>query len=297
MCLFCVFIAAENLQLVPLGNPKHLSHTVRGVAQAGNKIYIIYEETNIINVFSNEPPFESLKTIAINDLKEPKDIVACNETLQLFVGDGAGAIWRMNIESDNNEFVKIGDIKVDSMSLTSLRLLVITNSWPAWLYVYDIGDRDTFKQQSETKLPEAVCSIARHAVQSSSGTFFVSHCNSLSNKNQVSEVSLNGEIMCSTSDKLNLSCPTRLAMASDGGVLVTDTGHDCIFLLDKTLKSEPHVILPCDRSTKRKLLNLNYSKNGNLIVAFKTGTNTRCETKSDIQVYRLQEGKRFQILC
>jgi hypothetical protein len=208
---------------------------VHGVAQVDNKIFIVYSEFNTIDVFNDRRPFERLKPIIVNDLKDPRDIVACNETLQLFIGEYGGDIWRVDDKStDFNKFIKHKD-GLWSMSLNSQRLLVTTDSWPGSLCVYGVENGE---QLQFIQLPETTFSHTYHAIESNNNTLFVIHRNpQLNNRRQVSEIDSVGQLIRSSSDQL-LGLSRHLALDSIGSVLFADPDNNRIVLLNKQLEFE-----------------------------------------------------------
>ena len=76
---------------------------------------------------------------------------------------------------------------------------------------------------------------ARHAVESVTGTFIVSHTNRQLNRQwQVSEVNTTGDVLRQFSP-LSLGSPSHIASDSQGNIIVADSGNRRILLLDDQL--------------------------------------------------------------
>jgi len=72
-----------------------------------------------------------------------------------------------------------------------------------------------------------------HAVESPTGTFVVAHRNTQLDQRQVSEVNTEGQVLRQFSG--SLGGPVRIAIDSQGHILVADYGNRRILLLDDQL--------------------------------------------------------------
>src|SRR5664279_4871860 len=144
-----------------------------GVTLVDNKIFALHEYSERIVVFANNHPFERLEDIVVKGMQEPRDIVACSDTMQLFVSDWLyeGVIWRVDVKSTDkvNKFIET-EYTPDTMSVTSRRLLVTPLYADRWLRVYDVVDG---KLLQRVELPSFM--NPWHAVETQRGTFIVCH--------------------------------------------------------------------------------------------------------------------------
>ena len=109
--------------------------------------------------------------ITVRSLQRPTDIVACREDRQLYVIDQQNSIWRVSaIDPRDRELWQMTLEAFHSLSLTSRRLLV-TLRLSGSLRQYSTTDG---KPLHVIKLPECMKS-PRHAVETTHGTFVVSH--------------------------------------------------------------------------------------------------------------------------
>ena len=272
--------ADSVVQRLPLNQStgRRCYRLVQGVTQVDNKIFVLYDIReddgceygdesllSVIDVFSDRRPFERLQQIKINELKDPRDMVACCETFQLFVSGLSGEIWRVDIKTnDCQQFVKIDD-GVRSLSLTSRRLLV-TSCVSGSLHVFDVmnGEKLQF-----IELPKPTFHWTYHAIESNNETFFVSHRNGPldSHYYEVSEINSVGHVIRSSGRQLGLHWPRHLAFDSIGRLLVTDSGvNGRILLLNEELKLE-RVLLEYEKDQRPYRLNYN-KKTNQLIVGF-----------------------------
>lgn len=168
----------------------------------------------------------------------PQDIVACTETGHLYIAYyPGGCISRLSLDGDvirwlpnSSSSTMTTDLQSPrSLSVTSRRLLV-TSCHNNMLLLYD---------PDGIELTRVVVPGARkellHAVETTHGTFMVSHAKPLS---QVSEVDAGSHVIRVYSGRRQLGSPYYLALDSDGRVLVADYGRRCVLLLSSRLELE-----------------------------------------------------------
>ena len=153
---------------------------VRGVTCLDNIMYVVCDGSSTIRLYDTQTYSELDVVIDVNGMKRPQDITVCRDSRQLFVADWVGyrspsCIWRVSV--DNHSYVKwlttdestTHRFSVNSLSVTSRRLLV--TSYPRSLRQYNTTDRQLLRV---VELPQFVWSLY-HAVETTRGTFVVSH--------------------------------------------------------------------------------------------------------------------------
>jgi len=161
---------------------------------------------------------QRLTDIVVKGLRSPLDIVACDRTSQLYVADKMKCVWRVSsdgadirrwqpkcgmLTSMKRWLSKSPSLKPLSLTVTSARLLVTTIHFQ--LIQFDaVGD-----ELRRIQLPNDM--RPWHAVESPTGTFIVSRCNSQVDPSDVIEVNNGGEVLrqFSGSHLSSLSCTTR----------------------------------------------------------------------------------------
>jgi len=206
---------------------------VCGVTQLRDVVYMVCDVSSAIRRF-NTTTHARLTDINVKDMTEPCDIAACTQTSQLYVPDWrAACIWRVSsdgedikrwwTQSESDEFTPW------TLSVTSSRLLVTSFGTRELLQLDVSGDEVT-----RVRLPDYM-DRARHAVESVTGTFIVSHCNIQLNRQwQVSEVNTTGDVLRQFSPS-SLGGPEHIASDSQGNIIVADTVNHRILLLDAQL--------------------------------------------------------------
>jgi len=197
-------------------------------------------------------------------MREPRDIVACEQTSQLYVVEEEKCVWRVSADgADIKHWLpKSPDdtFKPRTLSVTSTRLLV--SLWDTrQLRQFDaVGD-----ELRRVQLPNDM--VPYHAVESPTGTFIVSLNNRQLKQYQVAEVNTGGEILrqFSRSRLSPLRYIPHIAVDSHGNILVPD-GDSCILLLDAEL-SLRRVIIDRDQLNNNYPWRLSYrEQSGQLLV-------------------------------
>ena len=229
---------------------------VMGVTRLHDVVYIVCWRSAAIIRF-DVVAHERLTDITVKGLSEPWDIVACQQTAQLYVADSsyyfdpddddydrhdaAKCVWQ--VSSDGEDVKRLlpkspsDTIKPYTLSVTSSRLLV-TSRATNQLRQYDtVGD-----ELRRVDLPDNM--TLQHAVESPTGTFIVSHENTQLKQWQVSEVNTGGQVLrqFSGSRLLPLGVTPHVAVDSQGNIFLAHRGNNCILLLDSKLALRRFII-------------------------------------------------------
>ena len=204
-----------------------------GVTQLHDAVCVVWAASSTILRF-NATTHQRLTDINVKDFRRPWDIVACEQTSQLYVTDYAECVWRVSADgADIKRWLPKSPsdtFKPHTLSVTSTRLLVTSHNTKQ-LMQFDSGGDELRRVQ----LPDDMRPL--HAVESPTGTFIISHLNTQLNQYQVSEVNTDGEVLSQfTGSRLpSLGSPTRATVDSRGNVFVADYDNRRILLLDAQL--------------------------------------------------------------
>ena len=204
---------------------------VRGVTQLRDVMYILCWRSSTILRF-NAATHQQLTDIDIKNLRQPCDIVACEQTSQVYVADEQ-CIFRVSSDgADIKHWLPKSPsdtFRPRSVSVTSTRLLVTSDDTRELIQFDAIGD-----ELRRVQLPRDI--PPRHAVESPAGTFIVSHYNTqVRGQHRVSEVNTGGEVLrqFSGSHVSPLLWASRVAVDSRGNIFLADSRR--ILLLDDHL--------------------------------------------------------------
>ena len=208
-----------------------------GVTQLHDVVYIVCSWSPRIVRF-NTTTHERLPDIHVEDMEVPQDIVACEQTSQLYVADNLQYVWRVSADGD--------DIYVQlwwtwsstdtfappaTLSVTSTRLLVTSSK--QLMQLDSLGN-----ELRHVQLPDDM--YTEHAVESPTATFIVTHINTQvkPHRGQISEVNTDGQVLRQfTGSRLSsLGFTPHVAIDSHGNILVADFRKGRILLLDAQLK-------------------------------------------------------------
>jgi len=203
-----------------------------GVTQLHDVVYIVCGVSSTISRF-NARTHQRLTDIDVKDLRSPRDIVACEQTSQIYVADYGVCIWR--VSSDGEDMKRwlpkspSDTLYPWSLSVTSTRLLVTSHDPHQLIQFDEVGD-----ELRRVQLPDDM--KPWHAVESPTGTFIISRYNYQLNQGDVSEVKTDGEVLrqFSGSHLSPLRTP-HVAVDSHGNILVADAYNRRILLLDAHL--------------------------------------------------------------
>jgi len=243
---------------------------VRGVTQLHDVVFVVCFVSSTILRF-NATTHQRLTDIVVKDLKDPRDIAACEQTSQVYVADDEKCIRRVSADgADIKHWLpKSPDDTFNPwrLSVTSTRLLV-TSYYTRQLMQFDADGNELRR----VHLPDYM--DPWHAVESPTGTFIVGHYNTQLEQCQVSEVNTGGEVLCQfTRSRLSsLGWPAHVAVDSHGNILVADHDNRRILLLDAHLTLRRVIIDEHQLNYKQRPSRLCYrEQSGQLLVVFWEG--------------------------
>ena len=208
---------------------------VMGVTQLHDVVYIVCHASSAILRF-NATTHQRLADIDVKGLGVPADIVACEQTSQLYVADWLEhCVWRVSTDG--------ADIKLcwtksptdlftpTSLSVTSTRLLVTSRNTNQLIQLDSLGN-----ELRRVQLPDNI--QPWHAVESPTATFIVSHTSTQLMQCHISEVNTDGQVLrhFTRSHLPPLGLTQHIAIDSHGNVFVADRDNGHILLLDAQLK-------------------------------------------------------------
>ena len=205
---------------------------VRGVTQLHDVVYIVCNRSSTILRF-NATTHQRLTDIDVKDLRRPCDIVACEQTSQLYVADWQVCVW--GVSADGADIKRwwskssSDTFEPETLSVTSTRLLVTSYRTNQLLQLDAGGDELRRVQLSDDMDPQ-------HAVESPTGTFIISHYNTQLKQWKVSEVNTDGKVLRQfTGSRLSLGFTPHVAIDSHGNIFLADYHNRHILLLDAQL--------------------------------------------------------------
>jgi len=227
---------------------------VEGMTQLHDVVYVVFVESSRLKeqdkcddtapkeitvdstaiLMFNATTRQLLRDIDVTNLKELHDIVACEQTFQLYIA-ASGGVWRMSANgADIQHWLPRSPDRTflpQTLSVTSTRLLVTSRYGP--LRQFDaVGD-----ELRRVRLPFDMKTY--HAMESPTGTFIVSLYNEQLKQGQVAEVSTGGKVLRQFSGSplspLLYVDPPHIAVDSHGNIFVADGDNRRILLLDAQL--------------------------------------------------------------
>jgi len=161
--------------------------TLRGVTELRGVVHIVCSDFSRIWRFDVKTQHRLDETV-VQDLKDPCDIAACEQTSQLYVADFEECVWRVSADgADIKRWLPKSPsdaaFKPWKLSVTSTRLLV-TSRDANHLMQFDSGGDELRR----VRLPDDM--EPQHAVESPTGTFVVGHYNTRLYQYQVEKISL-----------------------------------------------------------------------------------------------------------
>ena len=243
--------------------------SVYGVTQLHDVVFMVCAGSSTILRFS-ATTHERLTDIDVKDLKDPTDIVACEQTSHVYVAQEWNCIWRMSADgADIKHWLpKSPDdtFRPFTLSVTSTRLLA-TSLATKQLTQFDADGNELRR----VYLPRYMYLL--HAVESPTGTFIVGHRNTQLKQGQVTEVNTGGEVLRQfTGSRLSsLGGPEQVAVDSHGNVLVVDSGNCRFLLLDAHLTLRRVIIDEHQLNYKQPYRLCYREQSGQLLVGFLEG--------------------------
>ena len=216
---------------------------VEGVTQLHDVVYVVRQYSSSILRF-NATTHQQLTEIVINGLRAPCDIVACEQTSQLYVTGSPYSDWCIwRVSTDGTDIQRwppkspSDTFRPYSLSLTSTHLLVTSPHHHQLIQFDSVGD-----ELIRVQLPRGMAPL--HAVESPTESFIVSLYNYQLNQAQVVEVNNVGEVLRQFrgSRLSSLGFTRHVAVDSEGHILVADWSNRRILLLDSQLNLRRTII-------------------------------------------------------
>lgn len=227
---------------------KTINIGVAGITKLSNQYYILYEGHNRIDVFRDRSPYNFVSKLEIdsNDLCYLRDVCACPVSGNLFVTDsGNRCVWRIDASNDHavSKWISVDGRPRTLAVISQIRLLVIVDSDKTRLAIYDVDGR----LERYIDVPSDMQDV-KHAVESSSGTFVVSHGQLDFRQHRVCEMSTDGkQVIRSFGDRCShfagsLNQPVYLAVHTDGQtIFVADSENERVVVLGKELSLQSFI--------------------------------------------------------
>jgi len=242
---------------------------VLGVTQLHDVVYIVNKGWSSTISRFNARTHQRLTGIDVKRLRRPHDIVACEQTSQIYVADNFEFIWR--VSSDGEDIKRwlpkspSHTFKPWTLSVTSTRLLVTSLTTRQLIQFDEVGDELRRVQLPDDMKPQ-------HAVESPTGTFIVSRYNKQLNQADVSEVNTGGKVLrqFSGSHLSSLGDTPHVAVDSHGNILVADFSNCRILLLDDHL-TLLRVIIDKHQFNDKPLCLCYIEQSGQLLVGLDVG--------------------------
>jgi len=243
------------------------------VTQLHDVVYVIFGSTHSTVARFSASTHQRLADINVEGLIHPLDMVACEQTSQLYIADSEECVWRLSPDgADMKRWLPRSSsdrsIRPYSLSVTSGNLLVTAKS------TQELRQFDADGNQLRTiRLPDNVMPL--QCVESPAGTFIVSHRKRHGTTFQVSEVNSDGQALRQfTGSRLtpfNLLLAANVATDSRGNIFVADVYKSRVLLLDAHLQLR-RVIIDEDRLNDNQPLRLKYVEQyGQLLVGMWNG--------------------------
>jgi hypothetical protein len=235
-------------------------NNVAGVTQLGSGIFVVHDKSSIIQVYQSSPPFSRLADIKIDSMKDPVDMVSCQEYCRLLIADFISTfsgVLIVDIESSDatmssNDFFRIRECRPERMSINSRRLIVTPPMASCFdsdhvisFFVYEI-EKGKLSLLQTIKLSDKM--VPCHAVETTHSTFIVQYgpsfrWDAVGDKLEaegdqvfgVAEVNADGVVIRQACYQQAI-IPGSLAIASDKLILIADANAKQLVLLDGDLE-------------------------------------------------------------
>jgi hypothetical protein len=208
---------------------------VCGMTTMDNKLFVVYDQSDTIYVYTTQPSYTELAKVHVNGLQTSVDIAACSINSCLYVADsGSECVWKVKIDEVKVDKWLKGVRTAQSISVTSEgHIVVLILSVPQSRV--DIYDTDAVKLSS-LQLP---CTIPRRVLQTVNKSFIVCDGSGPSDTEQrVCEVNNEGVVVKSYGESRGshlgqLYMPWYIVLDSEERVFVADLDKGRVLLLDK----------------------------------------------------------------
>jgi len=142
-----------------------------GVAQLDNVVYVVcFESAITIKTFNADTLRPLNNDIHVEGMTDPLDMVVCRTQRQLLIAE-YHCIWRVSIDQLQNEKWMETEYVIESLSVTSQRLLVTSPRPSATLRLVSTTNA---AQIGVVRLPRYMRGL-HHAVETTRGTCVVAH--------------------------------------------------------------------------------------------------------------------------
>jgi len=226
---------------------------IKGVTRLRNRIYVVCDESNVIAVFTSEPPFTRLQDIVVDGLQSRWDIAASVDIGCLYVPDPCSrSVWRISV--DYGAVVEwLTGLVAWNVTVTyddRVVVLVCTDTqetehdfvWHGEVRVYraDAMVESVVKLSPDITNPWSV-------VMTSKETFIVSHHGWwLDKMHRVCEVDKTGRVLKAFGSFRGnsvdqLDWPVSVSLDDEERVIVADSDNSRVLMLSRELTS-PRVI-------------------------------------------------------
>jgi len=161
----------------------YVAGEVTGVTYLDNIMYVVCDWYSIIRLYNTDTLSPLDVVISVTGMRDPCDIVVCRHDRQLYVADWNYCIWR--VSDDDHSYVKwltlssTDKFHAYKLSLTKRRLLV-TSPQPPTVRQYSTTNKELL---CVVQLPQYVKYLF-HAVETTYGTFVISHRGTSQDKEQ-----------------------------------------------------------------------------------------------------------------
>jgi len=152
-----------------------------GVAQLDNVVYVV--SSKIIKTFNADTLSPLNNDIHVEGMTDPQDMVVCRTQRQLLIAE-PHCIWRVSVDQLQNEKWMKTEYVIESLSVTSQRLLVTPRFPSPMLRLVSTTDA---AQIGVVWLPQYMQKLY-HAVETTRGTCVVAHAGTSKDKEAVSRV-------------------------------------------------------------------------------------------------------------
>lgn len=258
---------------------------VMGVTLLGDRIYVVFRESNVIAVFTSHQPFRRLQDIVVHGLLWSTDIAASVNIVCLYVPDVRSySVWRINV--NNGAVVQwLTGLVAVSVSVTSedrVVLLVAVHphfdeGLPTWLGEVRMYSPEAVIEAVVKLSPDITCPLS--VIMTTRKTFIVSHGYRRHQMHRVCEVDMTGRVLKSFGSTHGngvgqLCTPYHVSLDDEKRVIVADSDNNRVLLLNKQLTS-PRVLVtwrPQSDDDARRPGRLHYdSHTGRLLVGLYSG--------------------------
>jgi hypothetical protein len=259
----------------------HGQRMVAGLALLRNKLYIVYDESSAVKVYSIcHMPYEPLQGVHVNGLRRPVDLMASDLSNCLYIVDlSSGCVWRVKeLDHSVDKWVSVEN---------AIRLSSTTDGLVMVLVAVDAEGRypnDSYRGVLNIYSPDGellrIIRLSRdianpqHAIQTADNLFIVCHGNHITELNRVCQVNVDGDVVNSYggsggSRLGQLSGPVYMALDNDGQILVVEFPNRRVILFDSRLNikrvllswtDERPLRIICDFETRRVMFGTDSGK-------------------------------------